>query len=74
MGQEVQMSKPSTINHYQLSTSKHMLSNLKQFFKSEFNNILLCLIITLLVLLSFGVGMIVQHNLEKPALEIKNSL
>jgi len=51
-----------------------MLSNLKQFFKSEFNNILLCLIITLLVLLSFGIGMLVQHNLEKPALEIKNSL
>jgi len=48
-----------------------MLSNLKQFFKSEFNNILLSIIIALLILLSFGIGMLVQHNFEKPALEIE---
>jgi uncharacterized membrane protein len=51
-----------------------MLSNLKQFFKSERNNILLSIVIVLSILLSFGIGMLVQHNLEKPALEIENAI
>ncbi|MDI6883053.1 MAG: hypothetical protein QMC93_01075 [Patescibacteria group bacterium] len=52
-----------------------MLSNLKNFFKTHSSNILfnilLFLIIFLLCLLSFGAGILVQHNLQKPALEIE---
>lgn len=48
-----------------------MLSKIKQFFKTYFNDILLFLIIFLLCLLTFGAGMLTQHYLQKPPLEIE---
>jgi len=49
-----------------------MLANIKNFFKSHLNDILLFLIIFLLCLLSFGAGILTQRHLQKPPLEIED--
>jgi len=51
-----------------------MLANLKEFFKLNKKNILLFLIILLLCLFSFGMGMLTQLYLQKPDLEIINTI
>ncbi len=51
-----------------------MLSNLKEFFKSHCDDILLFLTIVLLCLLVFGAGMLTQFALEKPPLQIEYPL
>jgi len=48
-----------------------MLSEIRQFFKSHLNDILLFLIVFLLCFLSFGAGILTQFYLQKPPLEIE---
>lgn len=47
-----------------------ILSELKSFFKSNRDSIILVVLVFLLCLLAFGAGVLYQKSLEKPALEI----
>lgn len=49
-----------------------MLTKIKQFVKENSNNILIFIVVFLLCLFAFGVGMLVQSNLEKPKIEFEN--
>ncbi len=46
------------------------LAKISQFVKKNQSNILLFIVIFLLILLAFGAGIVVEHQLSKPAIEI----
>jgi predicted negative regulator of RcsB-dependent stress response len=48
-----------------------MLSNLKNFFKSHSNAVILSVIIILGLLLVIGAGILYQKELSKPPIEIE---